>query len=101
MVGGDVLGACQVIFRINQRENKWLTIKELRAMYLILSFLVIGVKVLAVGACRYAEEVLMPLRPPMPEWNRGEGDGCEGGNLPITQFYCACVRLQIFQTVVS
>ena len=61
MVGGDVLGAYQVIFKINQRENKWLTIKELRVMYLILNFLVIGVKVLAVGACRYAEQMFLPF----------------------------------------
>ena len=56
-----MLGAYQLIFKINQRENKWLTIKELRVMYLILSFLVIGVKVLAVGACRYAEQMFLPF----------------------------------------
>lgn len=59
--GGDVLGACQVIFRINQRENKWLTIRELRDMYLILGLLVIGIKVLAVSACRYAEQMFLPF----------------------------------------
>ena len=49
------------VFRVNQKEDKEASVKELRVEYLIFGFFIVDVKVFAIIACRYAENVLLPL----------------------------------------